>query len=135
MKLLQGRARLSASDLSNHLACGHVTSLDYAVATGRRSSPAWSAPDAWVLQQRGLAHESAYIDHLKLQGLAVADLRDVGDERASFARTEEAMRTGVDVIVQAVLATFRRKNEQSEADRALRPKSGIDKVLLSEAFS
>jgi hypothetical protein len=33
------------------------------------------------------------------------------------------------------LATFRRKNEQSEADRALRPKSGIDKVLLSEAFS
>jgi hypothetical protein len=33
------------------------------------------------------------------------------------------------------LVTFRRKNEQSEADRALRPKSGIDKVLLSEAFS
>ena len=61
------------------------------------------------------AHESAYIDHLKLQGLAVADLRDVGDERASFARTEEAMRTGVDVIVQAVLATFRRRIRSFQA--------------------
>jgi hypothetical protein len=37
--------------------------------------------------------------------------------------------------IRVRLATFRRKNEQSEADRALRPKSGIDKVLLSEAFS
>ena len=41
----------------------------------------------------------------------------------------------VQAYTRRTLATFRRKNEQSEADRALRPKSGIDKVLLSEAFS
>jgi hypothetical protein len=33
-----------------------------------------------------------------------------------------------------LLTTFRRKNEQPEADRALLPKSEIDKGLLSEAF-
>ena len=31
-----GYIRLSASDLSNHLACHHLTSLDLAVAIGER---------------------------------------------------------------------------------------------------
>lgn len=103
MKINEGRVRLSASDLSNHLACRHITSLDFAVAGGLRPSPTWQSPDAVVLQQRGLAHESAYIEHLKAQGLEVADLREVEDEKLSFANTSEAMRTGLDVIIQAVL--------------------------------
>ena len=37
--------RLSASDLSNHLACRHLTALDIHVATGSRSAPAWNSPD------------------------------------------------------------------------------------------
>jgi hypothetical protein len=33
--------RLSATDLSNHLACNHLTSLDLSVARGDKSAPSW----------------------------------------------------------------------------------------------
>src|SRR4051812_13002293 len=103
MKWNEQKLRLSASDLSNHLACRHITSLDLAVAAGLRSAPEWRSPDAWVLQQRGLAHESAYIDHLKAQNLSTADLRDIDSDRLALVKTHEAMKGGVDAIVQAVL--------------------------------
>ena len=103
MKFNERRVRLSASDLSNHLACNHLTLLDLAVAKGLRNAPKWQSPDAWVLQQRGLAHEAAYIEHLKTQGLAVVDLRAVEDELRAFEDTRAAMRDGIDAIVQAVL--------------------------------
>jgi hypothetical protein len=57
--------RLSATDLSGHLACRHLTSLDLEVARGRRPAAAWKSPDAVVLQQRGMAHEEAYLAHLR----------------------------------------------------------------------
>src|SRR5215207_10151134 len=103
MKSNQGQIRFSASDLSNHLACRHITSLDFAILAGLRSAPTWHSPDAWVLQQRGLEHENAYIESVTRPGISVADLRPVGDEKAAHAQTIEAMRAGVNVIVQAVL--------------------------------
>jgi uncharacterized protein len=104
MKATTGSVRLSASDLSNHLACNHLTTLDLAVATGSRSAPKWNSPDSWVLQQRGIAHENAYIQHLESQGLSILNLPEISDEASAFARTCAAVQTGVDVIVQAVLA-------------------------------
>src|ERR1700678_525861 len=77
-----GDFRLSASDLSNHLACRHLTFLDFGVAIGQNSAPTWHSPDLWVLQKRGLEHETAYIAHLAAQGLSVVDLRDVSDAQA-----------------------------------------------------
>jgi hypothetical protein len=56
MKKSVTSVRLSASDLSNHLACRHLTMLDLDVATGGRSAPAWNSPDAQILQERGIAH-------------------------------------------------------------------------------
>jgi len=104
MKYRSPNLRLSASDLSNHLACRHLTALDLAVAVGKRSPSTWHSPDAWVLQQRGIAHEDAYILHLESQGLSIVNLRDVGnDERAVF-ETGAALKKGPDVIVQAALA-------------------------------
>src|SRR5947207_2014874 len=103
MKSNGQRIRLSATDLSNHLACGHITSLDFAVAAGLRPAPEWRSPDAWVLQQRGLAHENAYIEHLRSQHLSVVDLREIDSEKLALARTTEAMKSGADAIVQAVL--------------------------------
>jgi hypothetical protein len=76
MKASASKLRLSASDLSNHLACRHLTFLDYAVAIGESVPPTWHSPDLWVLQERGLEHEKAYIAHLAAQGLSVVDLRD-----------------------------------------------------------
>src|ERR1039458_5167356 len=87
MKATTESVRLSASDLSNHLACNHLTMLDLAVATGSRAAPKWNSPDAWVLQQRGLEHENAYIEHLKAQGLSVVNFREIGDDASAFEKT------------------------------------------------
>ena len=46
MKVTSGSIRLSASDVSNHLACHHLASLDLAVALSARPAPAWRSPNA-----------------------------------------------------------------------------------------
>src|SRR5580704_11982322 len=74
MKTSFGQMRLSASDLSNHLACRHVTTLDLEVARGLRAEPDWAAPDLQVIQELGLRHEAAYLAHLGKQGLTVENL-------------------------------------------------------------
>jgi len=107
MRATSGEIRLSASDLSNHLGCGHATALDVQVAIGSRNAPAWQSPDLWVLRERGMAHEDAYLAHLASQGLSIVNLREtVGDQRA-IETTRAAMESGVDVIAQATLASER----------------------------
>ena len=107
MKAICGEIRLSASDLSNHLACHHLTSLDLAVSLGSRPAPAWHSPDARVLQERGMAHEDAYLAHLEAQGVSVLNLRDIGDAEQALAETRAAMERGVEAIAQATLANGR----------------------------
>ena len=107
MKASSGNIRLSASDLSNHLACHHLTSLDLAVAVGKRSAPAWHSPDALVLQERGTAHENGYLEHLKAQGVSIVNLQDIDDSGTALAETRAAMERGVEAIAQATLATGR----------------------------
>jgi uncharacterized protein len=93
--------RLSASDLSNHLSCRHLTALDIHVAMGGRSAPVWNSPDAQILQERGIAHEEAYVEHLKSTGLNAVSFRAFGNDDNLVAQTLLAMQAGVDVIVQA----------------------------------
>jgi predicted RecB family nuclease len=145
---------LSASDLSNHLACRHLTSLDFGVAVGERSAPEWRSPDLWVLQKRGLEHENAYVAHLAAQGLSVIDLRSTSQTEVSSAvipeqetnylpylaaegssvvdlsdpdldesatEVENAMRKGVDVIVQPTLMTGRWHGRADVLRRVERP--------------
>ena len=107
MKAISGEIRLSASDLSNHLACHHLTSLDLAVSLGARTAPAWRSPDAEVLQERGMAHENAYLAHLEAQGVSILNLRDIDDSERALAETREAMESGVEAIAQATLANGR----------------------------
>jgi predicted RecB family nuclease len=94
--------RLAATDISNHLACRHLTQLDRAVAEGRFRAPQWRDPNLAVLQQRGFEHERAYIAHLKGAGLSVVEPAEQGG-KLSMEKTTEAMRAGADVIVQAEL--------------------------------
>src|ERR1041385_3610549 len=103
MKAGSASVRLSATDLSNHLLCRHLTALDLAVATGARPAPNWHSPDAWVLQQLGLMHESAYVAYLSAQGFSTVNLRELMDERRLLAATADAMRSGVDIIIQGAL--------------------------------
>lgn len=97
--------RLTATDLSNHLLCEHVTSLNLEEARGERAAPPIQAPHLVVIQQRGLEHERAYIDSLGNQSLSVADLRECFIEADAVAETHKAMAGGVEVIVQGALET------------------------------
>lgn len=99
MKLVDGTLRLAATDLSNHLGCGHLTMLNREVAFGRLDKPRGGGAGLDVLAERGQAHEAEYVEHLRSQGLTVEDLSNVRDADA----TQRAMRAGADVIVQATL--------------------------------
>ena len=99
--------RLSATDLSNHLSCRHLTVLDLEVARGSRASPGFSSPDLLIIQELGLRHEAAYLASLKRSGALVADLREIRDDETAAAETQQCMKSAVDVIAQGTLAVGR----------------------------
>lgn len=103
MRILGGKARLSATDLANHLGCAHLTSLDFEAAHGRLAPPSWHDPALEALQQRGFQHEAEYLDHLRGLGLSVVEAKEEGGVSAVDAAIA-AMRAGADVITQAPLA-------------------------------
>ena len=103
MHIENGTSRMSASDISNHLACRHLTTLDIAAARGELQPPRWRDPGLEILHQRGLQHESEYLEHLRGQGLTVATSAGT-DGLGAVEATAAAMRRGADVIVQATLA-------------------------------
>ncbi len=83
--------RLSATDLANHLACRHLTTLDRAVAEGRAAKPDWNRPDAEILRVRGLEHEAAYLVHLERLGRTITRL-DESDDGGAIEKAIAAMR-------------------------------------------
>jgi predicted RecB family nuclease len=105
MKLIQSRIRLSATDLSNHLSCRHLTTLDLQVAQGEREAPDWAAPHAVVIRELGERHEKAYLRHLLERGvLYLASLESIKSETEGIQETARLMEQGVDVIAQGALA-------------------------------
>ena len=97
---------LSATDLANHLACRHMTELNRAEAEGRIAPPVWHDPALATLQERGLAHERAYVESLRGRGLSIVEL-DGMDHETAVGRTYEVMQAAGDVIVQAGLQSGR----------------------------
>jgi uncharacterized protein len=106
MKIVGQHLRLAGSDLSNHLACRHVTTLDLQLARGERMAPDWAAPDLKVIQELGLRHETAYLTHLTTQGLAVGNLGHIDhkEEARLLAETLALMERGAQVIAQGALS-------------------------------
>jgi hypothetical protein len=102
VQLLDGRLVLSATDLSNHLVCRHLTSLDLAVAHGLAKVPPSNDPRREALQARGLEHEIRYLASFEAQGLRVENLAHLRGPPAVEA-TLEAMRKGLDIIAQGTL--------------------------------
>ncbi|MCH8872794.1 TM0106 family RecB-like putative nuclease [candidate division KSB1 bacterium] len=102
MKFSNAKFTLSASDLANHLSCKHLTELNRSLAKGEIAPPSWRDPDRDRLRELGMAHENAFVEHLRNKGLQISELRDEKGENAS-ERTIAAMREGKDVIVQATL--------------------------------
>jgi predicted RecB family nuclease len=99
MKLLSGSIQLSPTDLANHLGCVHLTELNRQVVIGKRSKLTWMDPAVAVLAKRGEEHEAMYVAYLAAQGLTVENIQAKG-----MQATIDAMKNGVDVIVQAELS-------------------------------
>ena len=88
---------LSATDLSKHLGCAHLTTLDLKVTLGELKRIYLNDPSVDVLVERGRAHEKDYVEHLRSQGFRICE------RPASVDATLEAMRAGFDAITQAQL--------------------------------
>lgn len=102
MRKLQNNIELSASDLSNYIACKHVTYLDLSVANGVIEYPHYRDPMLAVLQQRGLEFEQTYLQSLKDKGCSISEPGS-DDNTTGLHRTVNAMYAGVDYIYQASL--------------------------------
>ncbi|MGE0867555.1 MAG: TM0106 family RecB-like putative nuclease [Kofleriaceae bacterium] len=89
------KLRLAATDLSDHVACGHLTSLNIAVARGELGSCTNFDPLLDILAERGRAHEAAYVQFLHDAGRQV---EAGGDD--TLAR----MAAGVEIVTQATLS-------------------------------
>ena len=90
MQIQQSQLLLSATDLANHLGCGHLTHLNHQVAEGLLERE--YRPDPWreLLAELGDRHEAAYLEHLRDSGKTVVDIAEFGGE-ASLEKTLEAM--------------------------------------------
>jgi predicted RecB family nuclease len=99
MRFVSNKILLTATDLSNHLGCKHLTELNRLLALDKIAKSSWTDPALQVLAQRGAEHEAAYVKYLNLQGYTVTDLFGKPVEA-----TIKAMRDGVDVIVQPELS-------------------------------
>lgn len=100
-----GRILYSATDLVAFLECEHLTSLDLLDL----DSPLPRAPEdeqVALIQQKGHAHERAYVEQLRARTRHFVDISERrGDiwERIGF--TIEAMRAGADIIYQGALTS------------------------------
>ncbi len=105
---LGSRLLHSATDLVAFLDCAHRTVLDRA-AVDAPVPRAEDDPYATLLQQKGIAHEKAFLAVLRARHASVVEIADVPglDRDAKLARRAEdtlaAMRAGTDVIYQATL--------------------------------
>ena len=107
MRNADGRLAFSATDLSLHLACAHLTTLRRAETLGEITPPLrYDDPRADALKQRGIEHEQRILERLAAEGRTVATITAPGapfakqDWATAAVRTVDAMRRGVDVVYQ-----------------------------------
>lgn len=93
----------SPSDLNHFVECEHLTALDLLAVDGRGVAKE-KDPQAEIIRAKGLEHEQAWLQRLRDEGkqiLSIAAAEGI-DWQNEAARTEEAMRSGAEVIYQGV---------------------------------
>ena len=104
MRMIDGRLRLSASDLMRFKTCRHATSLDLRLIEVGDIAPAADDDEAALLQRQGDAHELAFLKELSASGRTVVEVpKDGLSLEQSVEHTIEALRAGPDVIFQGAL--------------------------------
>jgi predicted RecB family nuclease len=92
----------SASDLLNFLGCRHATFLDL-VDLETPLPKAVDDPQLRLRQEKGLEHERAHLQRLREQGKHITEISAQADLQQRIDLTHAAMKSGADVIYQAVL--------------------------------
>lgn len=104
MERIDNRIVLSASDLTDYLACQRLTALQLGALEGKTPQPIPDAADADVIRRRGEEHEARYLEQLKLEGRQVVELGRPGPGVAGLTAAEEAtvaaMAAGAEIIYQ-----------------------------------
>lgn len=110
LRLADGELVLAATDLTNHLACAHLTQQRLAIARGERGRPRpVDDPHADLIRDRGAAHELEQLGRLSAACGGHVDLSDGGfpssreELDTAAAKTVEAMHDGAPLIYQAHL--------------------------------
>ena len=115
MQLIDQRLAYSATDLVGFLECRHLANLERAatlIPEVRR--PVRDDPVLDRMARRGQEYEARYLEELRAQGRAIAEIRPpdtvspARQIRPEHAATLQAMRRGAEVIYQAVLLDERR---------------------------
>lgn len=103
MRRSDDRLTISATDLAAFLECPHRTTLDLVDLDTPLER---AAPDEQIelIQDKGFAHEAAYLGTLRAAGGRLVELSSGGNFAENLAATRTAMANGVDVIFQAALA-------------------------------
>src|SRR3954470_9646284 len=110
MRFSDGALRLSPSDLSAHLACAHLTTLELQAAEGGLVKPSLDSPHRDLIFRKGNEHEAAYLARLLTEGRPLQRIPTSDDEGFDPVEarrlTEEAVRAGAaDVIYQPYLVS------------------------------
>ncbi|KRT62939.1 MAG: hypothetical protein XU10_C0018G0051 [Chloroflexi bacterium CSP1-4] len=103
-----GTLVVSATDLVGFLACDHLATLELGRADDLwQKPPHREDPELKLLQERGEAHERAFLERRCAEGLSIVEFGRPESTpealRAAEAATVRAMRDGADVIFQATL--------------------------------
>src|SRR3954454_22512063 len=101
LRLADGTLVLAATDLTNHLACAHLSQQRRAIARGERAKPRpVDDPHADLIRDPGEAHEREQLNRLSAEGGGHVDLSgDVSPYtreglEAAAEQTAHAMREG-----------------------------------------
>ena len=119
MQLKNDRLLLAPSDVTGFLACEHLTTLSLRVARGELEKPKAANEQAELVFRKGREHEAAYLAGLRADGKRIVEISvepDFDWERAA-RETEEAIRAGVDVVYQGVLADGRWRGQADFLER------------------
>jgi predicted RecB family nuclease len=108
---------LSPTDLTKHLACGHLTHLDLLTVRGELDPPEHDDEALELIFRLGLEHEKAYLQRLKDSGRAVVEIPEDVNVATRVTLTDEALRYGAEVVYQA---TFLHDGHRGHADFLLR---------------
>lgn len=108
---------LSPTDLTKHLACPHLTTLDLQALRGETTPPVQVDEALELIFRLGLDHEKAYLQRLSENGRKVVEIPEDADIDSRVLLTDEAMQAGAEVIYQA---TFLHEGHRGHADFLLR---------------